>query len=189
MDFDGTSSSELGFAVSLIQTQTQANYCGGTPPVLPATALVAPTNPECSTWDGQDYLDYPGGMRLYIRPEQFTWFQAWVDPSNTVTGLTNLTRNAVVPVTTNQYRIQSFFLLDMDARSMPTALTNDDVVALYINNESGNITTLSQEGINSLRIQGSATGTALTTWPCSFYDVHKGYNSCNAVGGFATLGA
>jgi type II secretory pathway pseudopilin PulG len=163
---------ELGFAVSLMQTETQATYCSS-------------GNPECTTpWAGQDYLDYPGGIRLYIRPEQFTWWKNYIV-------LTNFNRNAVVPVTTNTYRIQSFFLLDMDSRSTPTALTNDDLVTLYINNESGNIITTSQEIINLMRSQNppAAVGTVAVWWPCSFYDVHKRYNGCTTIGQFPVVGA
>lgn len=179
---------ELGFAVSLIQTETQANYCNSV------------ANPECSTWatNSADFLDYPGGMRLYVRPEQFPWLRAQLQLAPFSIDVGNFDRTIVIPTpsngisttTANRYRIQSFFLLDMDSLTPPTALNQDDLLLLYINNDSGTISTAAQEGINEFRSRTPVpvVGTLLPTWPCSFYDVHRSYNSCAAIGGQAVLG-
>jgi type II secretory pathway pseudopilin PulG len=174
---------ELGFAVSLMQTETQANYCNSA------------ANPECNTWAGQDFLDYPGGMRLYVRPEQFPWLSTQLQlPPFSIT-VANMNRNAVVPnpvnglptATANRYKIQSFFLLDMDPLTIPTALSNDDLLLLYVNNDSGTISTAAQEAINALRSTPPLPN-GRATFTCSFYDVHKQFNACAAIGGQAVLG-
>jgi type II secretory pathway pseudopilin PulG len=174
LDLDNVpATTELGFPVSLMQTETQANYC------------TSAANPECSTWANRDFLDYPGGMRLYVRPEQFTWV-------NTLLGtaplsITDFTRTNVVPTTTNRYRVQSFLLLDMDPATPPTALDDDDLILLYLNNEANTIATVAQEAINARRATPPlANGSA--TFTCSFYDVHKSFNACTAIGGTAVLG-
>ena len=189
LDLDNnTATPELGFAVSLIQSQTQANYC------------TSATNPECSTWttNNADFLDYPGGIRLYLRPEQFGWLRNRLLLAPFRLTVANMNRNAVVPTptngrptaTANRYKIQNFFLLDMNPLSRPTALSNDDLVLLYINNDSGTISTAAQEGINEFHSRNPvpAVGTLLPTWTCSFYDVHKQYNACATIGGQAVLG-
>jgi len=176
---------ELGFAVSLIQSETQANYCNSA------------ANPECSTWttNNADFLDYPGGMRLYLRPEQFPWLRNRLLLAPFSLTVANMNRNAVVPnpvnglptATANRYKIQSFFLLDMDPLTRPTALSNDDLLLLYVNNDSGTISTAAQEAINALRSTPPLPN-GRATFTCSFYDVHKQFNACAAIGGQAVLG-
>ena len=198
LDLDNvTTTPELGFPVALMQNETQANYCAGTPPALSTDPLVAPTNPECATWatNRADFLDYPGGMRLYLRPEQFAWVTNLLQSAPFSIAATNFNRNTVVaPTTTRPYRVQSFYLLDMDPLTPPTALANDDLVLLYVNNESGTISTAAQEAVNALRYFSAGSTTPVfadgrATFTCSFYDVHKGFNACAAIGGQAVLGA
>ena len=186
LDLDNnTATPELGFAVSLMQTETQANYC------------TSAANPECSTWatNSADFLDYPGGMRLYLRPEQFSWLRTQLQSAPFSIDVGNFDRSTVIPTpsngiptaTANRYRIQSFFLLDMDSLTPPTGLNQDDLLLLYINNDSGTISTAAQEAINALRATPPLPdGTA--TFTCSFYDVHKSYNACTTIGGQAVLG-
>jgi hypothetical protein len=185
---------ELGFAVSLIQSETQANYCNSA------------ANPECSNptqvtnkvpWatNNADFLDYPGGMRLYLRPEQFPWLRNRLLLAPFSMTVANMNRNAVVPnpltglpsATANRYKIQSFFLLDMDPLTRPTGLTQDDLLLLYVNNDSGTISTAAQEAINALRSTPPLPD-GRATFTCSFYDVHKQFNACAAIGGQAVLG-
>jgi type II secretory pathway pseudopilin PulG len=186
LDLDNnTATPELGFAVSLMQSQTQANYC------------TSAANPECSTWttNNADFLDYPGGMRLYLRPEQFPWLRNRLLLAPFSLTVANMNRNAVVPnpsngiptATANRYKIQSFFLLDMDPLTRPTALNNDDLLLLYVNNDSGTISTAAQEAINALRSTPPLPN-GRATFTCSFYDVHKQFNACAAIGGQAVLG-
>ena len=180
-----TPPAELGFSVALMQNETQANYC------------TSAANPECATWatNRADFLDYPGGMRLYLRPEQFTWVRTLLQSAPFSIAATNFNRNTVVaPTTTRPYRVQSFYLLDMDPLTPPTALANDDLVLLYVNNESGTISTAAQEAVNALRYFSAGSTTPVfadgrATFTCSFYDVHKGFNACAAIGGQAVLGA
>ncbi len=186
LDLDNvTTTPELGFPVALMQNETQATYCSS-------------GNPECTTaWatNSADFLDYPGGMRLYLRPEQFTWVRTLLQSAPFSIAATNFNRNTVVaPTTTRPYRVQSFYLLDMDPLTPPTALANDDLVLLYVNNESGTISTAAQEAVNALRYFSAGSTTPVfadgrATFTCSFYDVHKGFNACAAIGGQAVLGA
>lgn len=186
LDLDNLpATTELGFSVALMQNETQANYC------------TSAANPECATWatNNADFLDYPGGMRLYLRPEQFTWVRTLLQSAPFSIAATNFNRNTVVaPTTTRPYRVQSFYLLDMDPLTPPTALANDDLVLLYVNNESGTISTAAQEAVNALRYFSAGSTTPVfadgrATFTCSFYDVHKGFNACAAIGGQAVLGA
>jgi hypothetical protein len=111
-----------------------------------ASALL-PLNDTSGTHNtlGTEYLDYQGGFRLYLKPEQL---------AATVTGL----NNTILADTQNR----EWLLLDMDAASAPTNLSTDpDLVLLRIHNDTGQVLTAHQVEPG--------------TFAASFYDTYKGY--------------
>jgi hypothetical protein len=103
-----------------------------------------------------DYLQYPNNLRVYIRPEQFSWMTAHI--------------NAFTPL---GYERREFMLIDVDPGTVPTGLadsstqTNTDVVLIHVEDQTGTITTsfelASKHGITSLNSNNRRT----------FYDLHK----------------
>jgi len=177
---------ELGFAVHLMQTELQANYCAAVTP--PATQP-----PECiSTYTGRDFLDYPGGVRLYLRPEQFQFVRTALTqlPFSIADIPANYDRNTVM--VNDRYKIQNFLLYDMDNKTIPTGLpatagttTNSDVVLLYINNDSGTISSVTQEAEDVLTLTPPLPD-GLDNFKCTFYDVYKNVPGCRVIGDTAT---
>lgn len=176
---------EVGFAVHLMQSELQANYCA---------AVTAPATqpPECSTYAGRDFLDYPGGVRLYLRPEQFPFVRtALTQPPFSIANTgANYNRNTVM--VNNRYKIQNFLLLDMDNKTAPTGLpatsgttVNSDVVLLYINNDSGTISSVTQETEDVLTLTPPLPD-GRANFRCTFYDVYKNVPGCGVIGNIAT---
>lgn len=186
-DLDGNPATpEVGFAVHLMQAELQANYCAAvTPPVTQP--------PECSTtYAGRDFLDYPGGVRLYLRPEQFPFVRTALTqpPFSIANNTANYNRDTVM--VNNRYKIQNFLLLDMDNKTIPTGLpatagttTNSDVVLLYINNDSGTISSVTQEAKDVLTLTPPLPD-GRTNFKCTFYDVYKNVPGCRVIGDTAT---
>jgi hypothetical protein len=185
-DLDGNPATpEVGFAVHLMQAELQTNYCAAvTPPVTQP--------PECSTYAGRDFLDYPGGIRLYLRPEQFPFVRtALTQPPFSIANTgANYNRNTVM--VNNRYKIQNFLLLDMDNKTVPTGLpatvgttVNSDVVLLYINDDSGTISSVTQETEDVLTLTPPLPD-GRANFRCTFYDVYKNVPGCGVIGNIAT---
>jgi prepilin-type N-terminal cleavage/methylation domain-containing protein len=93
-----------------------------------------------------EYLDYPSGVRAYIRPEQFGFMGGGVNTALSGAGITNKER----------------ILLDVDPLSLPTGLANGDLVLLVVDDQTGHV----YSG-NAFAIE---KGLSTATFPASFYD-------------------
>jgi prepilin-type N-terminal cleavage/methylation domain-containing protein len=93
-----------------------------------------------------EYLDYSSGVRAYIRPEQFGFMGGGVNGALNGAGITAKER----------------ILLDADPISLPTGLSNGDLVLLIVDDETGHV----YSG-NAFAIE---KGLSTATFPPSFYD-------------------
>lgn len=92
-----------------------------------------------------EYLDYPSGVRAYIRPEQFG-FMGSVNGALNGAGITAKER----------------ILLDVDPISLPTGLGNGDLVLLIVDDATGHVYTGNAFAIEK--------GLSTASFPESFYD-------------------
>jgi prepilin-type N-terminal cleavage/methylation domain-containing protein len=190
-DFDNNAgTTNIGLAEYMRQTELLANYCTST------------TTSECVggsyTTINAEYLDYPGGMRLFLKPEQFSFVRTALSATaaapNTTSRLfptsalgtngnpteSEYLRSSVYTAGAVPTAVQEYFLLDMDPSTAPTSLNNPDIVLFRLIDQTGSIKTAAQ--MASGFVSPDALPDWRTTFKCSFYDVYKQQAGCTAVG-------
>ena len=117
------------YAIRLSSAYREYKLTTGHPPINTSNtdglAAVLPDNESGSTHSSTspEYLDYPGGFRVYLKPEQL---------AASVTGI-----SATILTDTDN---REWLLIDMNPDTAPSNLaTDDDLVLLRVNNTTGSI--------------------------------------------------